>query len=216
MSFNRIKEIIENSFFSNTALAHSTTGDGRLDSAESEAVIISHLIELFSDTDIEVEVAPPRCWYDVAFKVGEDVLYTNIKITSGCQADNVSSKLGLFYTLTGILPTDIKDVRLDRWDSYNKKLLENLNYNCNADYYFVVYFKESESFLITSLKRIQTLVPNGSNLPFQCKWSDNCTFSTRTTEEQSQYLMDVYYNSWLKKIGGFEPLIRWRSKNEFK
>ena len=127
-----------------------------------------------------------------------------------------SYKVGLFYTLTGILPTDIKDVRLDRWDSYNKKLLENLNYNCNADYYFVVYFKESESFLITSLKRIQTLVPNGSNLPFQCKWSDNCTFSTRTTEEQSQYLMDVYYNSWLKKIGGFEPLIRWRSKNEFK
>lgn len=62
-----------------------------------------------------------------------------------------------------------------------------------------MYFKESESFLITSLKRIQTLVPNGSNLPFQCKWSDNCTFSTRTTEEQSQYLMDVYYNSWLKK-----------------
>ncbi len=210
MDFNRIKEIIEDSFLSNTQLNYSTTGDGRLDSAESEFVVIDHLVDLFDESDIKVEKAPPRHWYDVAFKVGEKTLYANVKITSGLQADNVSSKLGLFYTLTGILPTDVKDVRLDHWGPYNKKLLENLDYNCDADYYFVVYFKRSENFLVTSLKRIQTLTPNGNNLPFQCKWSDNDIFSTRTPEEQSKYLMDTYYDSWLKKVGGFEPLIGWR------
>ena len=52
MSFNQIKEVIENSFFSNTKLNYSTTGDGRLDSAESEAVVIDHLIDLFKEFDI--------------------------------------------------------------------------------------------------------------------------------------------------------------------
>lgn len=210
MEFNRIKENIEDSFFPNTQLVYSTTGDGRLDSAESEAVVVDHLVNLFDGTDIKVEKAPPRCWYDVAFKVGEKTLYANVKITCGSQADNVSSKMGLFYALTGILPTDVKDVRLDHWGPYNKKLLENLDHNCDADYYFVIYFKGTENFLVTSLKRIQTLTPNGNNLPFQCKWSDNDVFSTRTPEEQSKYLMDTYYNSWLKKVGGFEPLIGWR------
>jgi hypothetical protein len=126
------------------------------------------------------------------------------------QADNISSKLGLFYALTGILPTNVKDTNLNHWGPYNRKLLENLDYNCEADYYFVIYFKDSESFLVTSLKRIQTLTPNGSNLPFQCKWSENDVFSNRTLEEQSKYIMDVYYDSWLKKVAGFEPLIKWR------
>lgn len=210
MSFDKIKETIEDSFLSNLELNHSTTGDGRLDSAESEDVVIRHLQELFSNSDIEVEDAPPRHWYDVAFKAEDKTYYANVKITSGAQADNISSKLGLFYALTGILPTSVKGVNLNHWGPYNKKLLENLDYNCEADYYFVIYFKDSESFLVTSLKRIQTLTPNGSNLPFQCKWSENDVFSNRTLEEQSKYIMDVYYDSWLKKVAGFEPLIKWR------
>lgn len=210
MSFEKIKEIIEDSFMPNINLIHSTTGDGRLDSAESEAVVINHLKELFSDSSIKIEQAPPRHWYDIAFKTNNKTLYANVKITSGKEADNVSSKLGLFYALTGILPTDVKDVRLDHWIPYNKKLRENLNYNCDADYYFIIYFKETENFLVTSLKRIQTLTPNGNNLPFQCKWSDNDVFSTRSLEEQTKYIMDIYYDSWIKKVGGFEPLIGWR------
>ena len=208
MDFEKIKTIIEESFISNQHLNHSTTGDGRLDSAESESVIIDHLKELFKESDIQVESAPPRCWYDVAFKVNNKIFYTNVKITSGAQPDNVSSKLGLFYALTGILPTNFRG--LNNWASYNKALLENINYNCDADYYFIVYFKDLETFLVTSLKRIQTLVPNGSNLPFQCKWSENDVFSDRTSEEQIKYLMNTYYDSWLKKVGGFEPLIGWR------
>ena len=210
MSFEYIKETIEDSFFSNSGITYSTTGDGRLDSAESEAAVIQHLKELFSNTEVLVDQAPPRHWYDVAFTMDGRTFYANVKITTGKEADNVSSKLGLFYALTGILPTEVKDVRLDHWGPYNKKLLQNLNYCCDADYYFVIYFKESETFLVTSLKRIQTLVSNGNNLPFQCKWSDNDVFSTRSTEEQVKYLMDIYYDSWLKKIGGFEPLIGWR------
>lgn len=210
MDFVLLKEKIEKSCLPKTCLNFSNTGDGRLDSAESESVVIEHLKNLFKESEVQVESAPPREWYDVAFKVNNKVFYANVKITSGGQADNISSKKGLFYALTGILPANLKGVNLNNWRPYNEALLENIKYNCDSDYYFVVYFKDTESFLVTSLKRIQTLTPNGSNLPFQCKWSDNIIFSTRGPKEQTRYLMDTYYNSWLKKVSGFEPLMKWR------
>lgn len=212
MGFNRIKETIEGSYFSNTRLNYSTTGDGRLDSAESEASIIDHLVELFQDSDIKVDKAPPRYWYDVAFTVNGKTLYANVKATSGEGADNISSKFGLFYTLTGLLPSEVKGANINHWEPYNRKLLENLNYLSDTDYYFVVYFKDSETFLVTSLKRIQYLTPNGNNLPFQCNWSNNRAFSTRNAEDQAKFLMETYYESWVKKIGGFKPLIGWRKE----
>ena len=51
---------------------------------------------------------------------------------------------------------------------------------------------------------------NGNNLPFQCKWPDNCEATTRSQEDQSYYLMNVYFDSWVKKTGGFEPLMLWK------
>ena len=210
MSFDFLKYKIENSFLSKDALSSSGTGDGRLDSAESESDVIKHLHSLFDDTEVKVVDAPkPRFWYDVFFELDGKRYYTNVKVTTGKQSDNVSSKFGLFYTLTGILPDEVNE-NINNWGPYNKKLLENLNYNTDADYYFVIYFKESQTFLVTSLKRIQTLSSNGSNLPFQCKWSSNHTFSNRTLKEQCDYILNVYYDSWTKKVAGFVPLMNWR------
>lgn len=212
--FNFLKNKIENSFLSNSELHHSTTGDGRLDSAESEIVIIEHLKSLFSDSkNIEVLNAPrQRYWYDVLIKIDEQTYPINIKITSGESADNVSSKEGLFYALTGIWPETIRG--LTRWESYNTLLTNNFNASLNTDYYFIIYFKEDETFLFTSLKKINELSPNGNNLPFQCNWSKNCIFTTRSIEDQSHYLMDIYFQSWLKKLNGFEPLMKWKEKNK--
>ena len=213
--FNFLKNKIEDSYLSNSFLFQSTTGDGRIESAESEIFVIEHLKALFNDDkDIEVITVPPQCkrhWYDVLIKVNNQVFPINIKITSGNGSDNVSSKEGLFYALTGLWPETTRG--LARWESYNTLLTTNFNASLNTDYYFVVYFKEDETFLFSSLKRINELVSNGNNLPFQCNWSKNCNFTNRTVEEQSYYLMDVYFQSWIKKLGGFEPLMKWKENN---
>lgn len=209
MSFDFLKEEIENSYMPNTNMNFSTTGDGRLDSAESENAVIEHLQNLFVDSEVEVCPAPQeRWWYDVLIKYKGQNYPVNIKMTSGASADNISSKIGLYYALTGRWPE--QETGLTRWESYNNSLIQYFNPNSNADYYFVVYFKEEETFLFTSLKHLNTLVSNGNNLPFQCKWVDNCETTKRTQEEQSFYLMNVYFDSWVKKSKGFEPLMRWK------
>jgi hypothetical protein len=208
--FNFFKNEVENSFLSASKLCHSATGDGRLDSAESEPIIIEHLKTLFSENnDIEIIDAPrPRHWYDILIKIEGKSYPVNIKITSGGTADNVSSKEGLFYALTGMWPEKVRG--LTRWTSYNTLLTENLDFSLDSDYYFIIYFKEDEIFLVTSLKRIKELTPNGNNLPFQCDWAKNDTFTNRTPEEQGEYLMEIYFQSWLKKLNGFEPLMKWK------
>ena len=121
--FNFLKNEIENSFLSSSCMKHSLTGDGRLDSAESEAVVIEHLKDLFKDNnDIEIIDAPrPRYWYDILIKTDNKVYPVNVKITSGSGADNVNSKEGLFYTLTGLWPENVRG--LSRWESYNILLM---------------------------------------------------------------------------------------------
>lgn len=213
MDFTFLKNTIEDSFMSADKLNYSTTGDGRLTSAESEVAVCEHFKLLFEDTEVEVIEAPAaRHWYDIMLKYKGEVYPINIKITSGHSADNVSSKVGMFYALTGMWPEGM--TQLNRWDRYNTLLTENLNPSATSDYYFVIYFKEEEIFLFTSLKRLQVLVANGNNLPFQCNWSDNCELTTRSPEEQVQYIMEVYYTSWVKKTGGFEPLIKWKENNK--
>lgn len=208
--FSFLKKEIEDSYLSKFQLYHSTTGDGRLDSAESEIIVIEHLKALFADKkNIEIIEAPrQRHWYDILIKIGDYKYPVNIKITSGESADNVSSKEGLFYALTGIWPETIRG--LTRWESYNTLLTKNFNASLDSDYYFIIYFKEDETFLFTSLKRIEELSPNGNNLPFQCNWSKNCTSTLRPIEEQSYYLMEIYFQSWIKKLNGFEPLLKWK------
>lgn len=211
--FKFLKNIIENSFMSNNNLEFSKTGDGRLDSAESEPIVINHLQKIFQNTSVEI-ITPPRAryWYDVQIKYNNHFYPVNIKITNGNSADNVSSKLGLFYSLTGIKPETMTG--LHTWQGYNKHLIDNINPITDADYYFIVYFKIEEKFLFTSLKRIDTLVSNGNNLPFQCNWSANITNTSRSAIEQCDYLMETYYQSWLKKVNGIEPLINWKEKKQ--
>ena len=66
MKFTYLKNIIDTSELFASNLNHSTTGDGRLDSAESEIVIINHLKNLFKNTEVKV-IEPPqeRYWYDI-------------------------------------------------------------------------------------------------------------------------------------------------------
>ena len=208
--FNFLKNKIEQSTMK-YGLIDSNTGDGRLDSALSEGLVVTHLQELFANEDITITTSSIRKWYDVLINYNGVQYPINIKITNGNSADNVGSKLGLYYTLTGIWPEDVQGIN-NNWMRYNESLIQNLNIYNDADYYFIIYFKETNHFFFTSLKRIDKLVSNGNNLPYQCNWKQNQYYTERKPEEQSQYLMNMYYDSWVKKTGGFAPLLKWKEE----
>ena len=210
--FQFLKNEIEASYLSKDFMHVSSTGDGRLDSAESEGDIIQHIKELFDGTDVEVIEAPKaRHWYDIMIKYNGKVFPINIKITSDTSSDNVSSKLGLFYALTGLWPEDVK-TNLNNWEPYNTALTQNYK-ESDADYYFIIYFKTEEVFLFTSLKNLQTLNPNGNNLPFQCNWSKNWEPTDRTADEQLKYLMTTFIQSYIQKARGLDILLEWKNSN---
>ena len=114
--FNELKSILESLNYDPANLSHSSTGDGRLDSAESEEGIIKFLMDKLSSPDFHIESAPARFWYDVKMCYKGEYFPINIKITAGKGADNVSSKEGMFYALTGINPTEV--VGLNKWEGY--------------------------------------------------------------------------------------------------
>lgn len=210
--FDLLAKELKHFIYSKDNLIKSNTGDGRGESSESEADFCKALKNYLEENSLfRVEVAPPRYWYDVVIYYEDFFLPINVKLTDGKQADNVSSKLGLFYALTGIRPENVKGINY--WKSYNEMLVENYNSACNADYYFIVYNKNTENILVNSLKRINKLTPNGNNLPFQCNWGDreNWSYSTRTKEDQCNYLMNIYIQSWKKRINleAVAPLFDW-------
>lgn len=209
--FNELKTIFENLNYNPKNLAHSNTGDGRLDSAESESGLIEFLINNLKSSDFQFKTTDIRSWCDVELYYKGEYFPINIKITMGKTADNVSSKKGMFYALTGVDPDMVSG--LNNWEGYINALQKYINYNHNADYYFLVYFKEEGKFLFTSLRRIETLVPNGNNLPFQCNWGKNKTFTNRTPAQQEKYILEIFTQSYIRKAKGLDALLAWRNKN---
>ena len=84
----------------------------------------------------------------------------------------------------------------------------------DADYYFIVCFKNTGKLMLTSLKRINSLTPNGNNLPFQCNWGQNKNVTNRSDKEQMKYIINTFINSYLKRTPALELLIQWRDANE--
>lgn len=207
MTYDTLKQILQDNPLTEE-LIHGT-GDGRLDSALSEGVVINHLKSILPDTNI-IE-APARHWYDVAIQEDGKFFPINIKITSGASADNVSSKKGMYYALTGIRPEEEKG--LDKWETFIQKLTNNYCVS-DADYYFIICFKDTGELLFTSLKHLEALVPNGNNLPFQCNWGQNKRPTIRSHEEQLHYIMDTFISSYIKRSPGLDLLVQWRSENE--
>ena len=210
--FNFLTQELNNFKYNNNNLIKSKTGDGRAESTESEHEFCKALKKfLEQNTDFTAEIAPPRCWYDIAIYYKNFFLPVNIKLTDGKGADNISSKLGLFYALTGIDPKNVKN--LTHWDVYANALTNNYNDNLEADYYLIVYNKITENILLNSLKRINKLVPNGNNLPFQCNWGilENQVPTSRNLQEQCKYLMNIFIQSWKKRINfdAFSSLLEW-------
>lgn len=181
-----LNEIIEN-LKKNPLFLKDNSLDGRLSSALNEEQIIIFLKSYFPSL---VRDTPIRFFCDV-FIDNEPV---NIKISSMNTSDNINSKIGLGYALTnGKILSNISSI-------FIKDLKLNLDKLSKKDYYFLIIDKNntSKSFW-TSLKRINILTPNGSNLPFQCNWGREreMGFTSRSIEEQSNYLLESFYKSCL-------------------
>lgn len=171
----------------------SENDDGRLNSATNENIILQKLSNKFK----EVEISSIRQWFD--FKICQkDEIFVNVKISdlNNSAADNCSSKLGMGYALSGV-----KNMPL-AWDKFHEMLANELK--IGYDYYFLVINKnDTKDCFYTSLKRVKTLVPNGNNLPFQCNWAENRAFSNRSEIEAMRYILDIYLQSWDKKVKGY-------------
>jgi hypothetical protein len=94
--------------------------DGRINASINENEIIKAIRLKF-----DIELPPPRYWYDFAIKKGGEIIPVNIKVSSTTTADNVQCKLGMYYALTGILPDFANEIP---WGDYFARLREGLTH----------------------------------------------------------------------------------------
>ena len=179
---------IQNFLVSNAVQLSRQFQDGRINASINEDEIIKAIKSKF-----DIELPPPRHWYDFAIKKGSERIPVNIKVTSTATADNVQCKLGMYYALTGIWPTFANEMP---WGDYFALLKRDLNTKTDNDYYILVVSKKNpRDVFSTSLKQIQTLVANGNNLPFQCNWGNNRSPHSRTHDAAVKFLLGKFYDS---------------------
>lgn len=192
--FDELKDYIEDAENRpyNREVGAAVDGDGRLGSVADEGNIIAWLQEIFDGTNVEIKKPAARAWYDVELSVNGKSYYTNIKTTAG-GADNISSKEGVLYYLSGGNATNFKDF------IKNRKAFALKEGDDAADYFLLVMFKNSKKILFTSLGRLGILTPNFYNQPFQIPWNKSSnqdgSAAGRSPIEQKQYVASVWYRS---------------------
>ena len=183
--------------------------DGRLNSQVNEGQI-SHALKLyglanerFQSEGLLVEVSPPRFWYDFRVTGPDTCIPVNVKVSSLEGNDNLSSKEGVFFALTGVDP---KSVRINDWERYCEAIGEHLaTAPPEADYYFLVINKNNPGDVFwTSLKKLPELTPNGNNPPFQCNWSKNRVHAERTQAEAQNYILQTLRETFVLRAKALE------------
>lgn len=156
--------------------------DGRTNATINEKLLINLLKKKF-----KIKEPPPRHWWDIAHSDSEFTYPINIKVSNLRGNDNVQCKLGIYYALTGIWPEFPNEIS---WEAYFQKISEGIDTDKTKDYYFLIVNNENPADVIaTSLKGISTLVPNGNNLPFQCKWGSNRHPVQRNHDDAKSFIL---------------------------
>ncbi|OOQ16104.1 restriction endonuclease [Helicobacter pylori] len=162
--------------------------DGRLNSSVNEEEILNTIKDYFP-----IQLPRVREWWDFSFEENKIFYPVNIKTTTTKTADNLNGKLGIYYALCGLLPEFNNEIA---WEKYFQKLHKDLGTNTNRDYYFLIINKnDPKDIFINSLKGIQTLQPNGNNLPFQCKWDNNRKIVQRSFIESKNFILSALAKS---------------------
>ena len=176
--------------------------DGRVNSITDEDTVIDLLIEKYGEENVEKPAA--RCWWDVKL-FGYPINVKSSDFKKGA-SDNFSSKAAILYSLTD-LPED--KVNTTSWKKFQDALKNHSGVENNRDYYIIVVDKSTQQVYLQSLKSLQKLTPNGNNLPFQIKWSDNTKPVQRDYGQAYEFLVGCYKESVQRKINahdGFEQL----------
>ena len=166
--------------------------DGRRNSQEDEDNIMSVLTAKYGEEN--VEVPPDRHWWDVRL-FGKYCINIKSSDFSNSAADNFSSKAAIRKTVG--------------WSSFQSTLQGNRSDTNNRDYYLLVIDKKTKDVRLQSLKSLNKLTSNGSNLPFQVNWSENLQPVKRTGQDAWSFVVGAYKDSVRKKVtvhSGFENL----------
>jgi hypothetical protein len=166
--------------------------DGRVNSIEDEKTLIEVLVEKYND---DIEEAKQRDWYDVRMFGFPNQLKSS---DYGKKAsDNFSAKLALLYALTDMTEEEIYKVRT--WSQFERSLRDRRDDNNNRDYYIISMDKKTGECHLSSLKTLNKITPNGNNLPFQIKWSENTQPVQRTGAESWDFLIECGYKPSVRK-----------------
>lgn len=190
--------------------------DGRVNSSILENIVSNNICnnlqikEMLNTNNIRIEIPKEREWYDFCIvsnisSASNVFIPVNIKISALKTADNVSSKKGLYYACTGIIPgnLDFEGIKQDenrlitnKWTDFYDKLYHDADKNTDADYYFLIVNKNNNTDIFyTSLKTLDNAVPNGNNLPFLCNWDKNRSRVFKSQKDARTYLMSIFYSS---------------------
>lgn len=188
--------------------------DGRVNSSDNESEILSAITNLHIKKKLDVpgytvsyDTPEARAWYDFSLEITSNTdgtstwIPVNVKASNLSGADNLSAKIAIFYALTGVKPPFPESVN---WTDFFETTADLMGSNEHADYYFLVVDKtagkgKNRQVFAQSLKRLQTLTGNGSNLPFQCKWSENIAPKQRTFAEAKDFILSSLRDSIEKK-----------------
>jgi hypothetical protein len=166
---------------------HLVSGIAKLPRQCSEDHVIAAIEEAFPSIDRK------GSWYDFSVMSGKSFLPVVVKVTAMSSAENVWCKLGLYYALTGEKPAFDSGIQ---WDAYFSLLRGHLNHQIDADFYFLIINKwNKEDAFFTSLKQLQSLTANGSNLPFQCNWGSNRVPIRRSHSDAVAFLLEAFHES---------------------
>lgn len=161
--------------------------DGRINSAFNEDEIF-HLLE----SHFAINRPNMRDWVDFSFYENDIFYPVNIKVSTTKTTDNLNCKLGIYYALTGKIPPFSNGVS---WECYFKNLKENMQEN-SKDYYFLIINKDNPNDVFaSSLKCLESILPNGNNLPFQAKWDNNRNIIKRDFESAKAFLLGTFEQS---------------------
>ena len=126
----------------------------------------------------------------------------NVKVSSLRGNDNLSSKEGVLFALTGVDP---KRVKINDWERYCEAIGQHLSTQPEADYYFLVVNKRVAGDIFwTSLKHLPELTPNGNNPPFQCNWSKNRVRANRSREAAVAYILGILRQTFVLRAKALE------------
>ncbi len=186
----------------------TTTNDGRINSALNEDEILTFLEVNFPHISRNYRFVRPQAreWYDFVIENNHEFYPVNIKVTNCSSADNLNCKLGIFYAMTGLIPSFNNSIG---WENFLRKLKASFGKNKDKDYYFLIINKvDLSDVFCCSLKTLTSLVANGNNLPFQSRWTDNRTPINRTFDEAAIFIMSSFGTSFKQRAEAFNEFQR--------